>query len=219
MMLGNLITHRIKATSRNGHMRLQPKSRIAALAVVTAVMLAACGGGGATSPTMPSLTDTSVPGEQTTTTVEVDPEEAMLEYTACMREHGVDMPDPSSSEGGGFIIESDETSFETVEEAEKECSPILGAAFGDFELTPEEEAEMRDRELAFAQCMRDEGIDWPDPGPDGVSVIEFGTDDDVDPDTMNAAMETCSEDMFGESIGGFGISSGGIDSGSQETTP
>ncbi len=194
-------------------MRIETKYRFAALAAATALVLAACGGtGDATSPTLPSLTDTTTAGEQTTTTVSVDPEEAMLEYTACMRENGVDMPDPSSGEGGVFSIGGDDLDFEAFEEASAACDPLLEAAFGDFELSPEQEAEFRDQELAFAKCMRDEGIDWPDPSPDGNPVIDLGSDDD--PETLNEAMQACSKDIFGDS-GGFIVG----DSGSAGDTP
>ena len=33
-----------------------------------------------------------------------DPMDAMLDYAACMREHGVDMPDPRAG-GGGLVME------------------------------------------------------------------------------------------------------------------
>ena len=34
---------------------------------------------------------------------------------------------------------------------------------GDFEIDPEREAEMREELLAFSECMREHGIDMPDP--------------------------------------------------------
>ena len=164
--------------------------------------LAACGGSAAdtTTPTLPSLAG-STPDAQadgtTTTTAAVDPEDAMLEYAACMREHGVDIPDPGSEAGGSFAITLDgDGNFDAFEEAAAACDSILEDAFGEFELTPEQEAELRDQELEFARCMRENGIDWPDPDPSGGGVIEFGLGDDVDPDEINAAMEACGE-VFG----------------------
>lgn len=175
-------------------MTTRHRYRFAALTAAAAILLAACGGAGdSSSPTLPSLIDTtSNAGEQTTTTVEVDNEEAMLEYTQCMRENGVDMPDPTTGEGGYISIEGGEADFGALEEANKECSPILEAAYGDFELTPEQDAEMRDLELAFAQCMRDNGIDWPDSGAFN------NLDEDFDFSTANGAMEICGEEVYGD---------------------
>ena len=198
-------------------MTMPPIRRLAFLGAIL-LGLAACGGGssGATTPTLPTLGDASAdrPDATTTTTVAVDPEEAFQEYAACMREHGIDIPDPDTSGGGGVFtiggVGSDPGAFE---EAGKVCDPILEDAFGEFEMSPEQEAELRDQELVFARCMRDNGVDWPDPTGDfgsGGSVIELG--DDVDPETMNAAMDTCSKEAFGGS-GGFIVGDDGSDGG------
>ena len=37
----------------------------------------------------------------------------------------------------------------------------------DMELSPEEQAEMQDRLVAMAECMRERGHDMPDPQVDG----------------------------------------------------
>ncbi|MFW2382756.1 MAG: hypothetical protein ACN4GZ_13425 [Acidimicrobiales bacterium] len=167
------------------------------------LLLAACGGSGGdtTTPALPTLTDEpTATVEVTTTTEAVDPEEAFQDYTACMQEHGIEMPDPSSAGGGLVAIEGDVgLDIEAFEDAAEKCDPILEAAFGEFEMSPEQEAEMMDQELALAQCMRDNGIDWPDPSGGGNLTIELG--DDVDPETLNAAMETCMKDAFGD-LGG-----------------
>jgi hypothetical protein len=194
--------------------RIRPIAAIAALVLI----LAACGGSGddtanGTAPTLPTLNETTAadaePDAATTTTEAVDPEEAMLEYAVCMREHGVDMPDPGSSGDGSFVIggSGGEGDFEAFEEAAAECDPILESAFGDFELTPEQETEFMDQQLAFAQCMRDQGVDWPDPDPSGEdAVISIELGDNGDPEAMNAAMEKCGDGLFGEGSGlGFGV--------------
>lgn len=178
------------------------------LALLGAILLglAACGGSsGATAPTLASLSDNSADGPAATTTTNVvaDPEMAFQEYAACMRQHGIDMPDPETSGSGGVIsIGGEGFDLEAMDEAAAACDPILEGAFGEFELSPEQEAEVRDQELAFARCMRDNGVDWPDPTGDfgsGSIAIDIG---DADPETMNAAMDTCSAEVFGDS-GGF----------------
>lgn len=178
------------------------------------LVLAACGDGssGTTTPALPSLNEQAAPSESdstTTTTEAVDPDQAMQEYAECMREHGIDMPDPGS---GGGVIEmgvDEEGGIEAFEEAGEACDPILEAAFGEFELSPEQEAEFMDEQLAFAQCMRDNGVDWPDPDPNGDSTIALELGSDVDPDTIDAAMETCGEGLFGGGGVTFGASGEG----------
>jgi hypothetical protein len=94
-----------------------------------------------------------------------DPEQAQLRFARCMREHGVDMPDPKPTAGGG----PDRVEFKAgagdnrgkLEAAQKACQKYMRDAAP--ELSPEEEQKMRDDALAFARCMRSRGIDMPDP--------------------------------------------------------
>ena len=46
---------------------------------------------------------------------------------------------------------------------------MLENARGAMEIDPEQEAEMREQMLEFTECMREQGIDMPDPvfGDDG----------------------------------------------------
>lgn len=59
-------------------------------------------------------------------------EDATLEYTACMRGHGIDMPDPDASGSGGavFFYEEDSTG-EDFEEAHKACKDIFARPASD----------------------------------------------------------------------------------------
>ena len=49
-------------------------------------------------------------------------------------------------------------------------------AFGEMEIDPEREAEMREELLEFTECMREHGIDMPDPvfGESGRVEIRAG---------------------------------------------
>ena len=171
------------------------------------VLLAACGSATAetTPPTLPSIETEAAPGSEatTSTTEPVDPDEAFLEYGACMREMGVDMPDPAS-DGESVTMVGSDADQETLEAAMAECDPILESAFGEFEMSPEQDAERLDMELAFARCMRENGVEeWQDPNPDGSTIIDIGPDDDME--TLEAAMETCSTEVYGD-VGSFSIS-------------
>ena len=116
-------------------------------------------------------------------------EDAMLEFSRCMREHGVNMPDPTFSgdgSGHGFIAKvggpdgggpkPDDATFKAAQAA---CEPIMKKAEQDMPRpSPEEEARMRDQALKFARCMREHGVDVPDPTFDsnGRTRIEMHAD-------------------------------------------
>jgi hypothetical protein len=129
------------------------------VAVALALVLTACGGGGGgESEGVASLGDQgSTTG--TTTTGSQDPQEAALEYTQCMREHGVDMADPGPN--GELQLNVGPGNREKVEEAQEACDHLLENARP--RLTEEQQNAMQEALLEFAQCMREHGIDMPDP--------------------------------------------------------
>jgi hypothetical protein len=102
-----------------------------------------------------------------------DPFDAALRYAECMREHGIDMPDPQPQENGEFSIDlspPEGMSEEELRAAEADCGPLLEEGRTEQEpLSPDELAERRDQAVALAECMRDRGHDYPDPvvGEDG----------------------------------------------------
>ena len=80
---------------------------LAALGLAALTVLAACGGGAANAARV-----ASVAGDGTTTTTaaasgdtnEADAEQVMLDFASCMREHGIDMPDPQFNSSGGGVF-------------------------------------------------------------------------------------------------------------------
>jgi hypothetical protein len=133
-----------------------------ALAVALLLALTACGGDG-DSDGVASLTDTT--GQTTTEAAQgsdtpsaKDREQAGLEFARCMREHGVDFPDPVN---GRFEFRSQRGDQRKVAEAQAACQHILRDAAP--RLSEEQEAEMREAVLDFAKCMRKHGVDMPDP--------------------------------------------------------
>jgi hypothetical protein len=101
-----------------------------------------------------------------TPAVELESEDALLTFSECMREHGVDLPDPRFGGGsffaGGSTAGIDLLSLEFLA-AFGACQRYLAAAIPATD--PEEQAERNERAVAFAECMRERGIDWPDPDP------------------------------------------------------
>lgn len=86
-------------------------------------------------------------------------EEFQLAFAACMREQGIDMPDPT--EGGTQV---DAGSGDGFQQAAELCMDELGAPpSGSGDAQPSE--RQREVFLEMAQCFRDNGIDVPDPAP------------------------------------------------------
>jgi hypothetical protein len=127
-------------------------------------------------------------------------DEVELAHSQCMRDHGVeDWPDPVFTDGDsdirlpeGFDLESPE-----VREAEAECASVRqgaepGSGGDDRADRDAVEAEM-DAMLEFAACMRDQGIDFPDPvlGEDGISGPAGPLDGDQA--SFDQAREICEE--------------------------
>jgi hypothetical protein len=166
--------------------KLGVASAVGVLVLALGLALTACGGDG-DSGGVASLTDTS--GQSTTNEDEgsngadragkKDYKDAALEYARCMREHGVDMPDPVN---GRFEFRSRRGDQRKMDEAQKACADILQDA--QPPISEEEEAEMRDAALEFSKCMREHGVDMPDPQfPEGGGMlmrVPKGTERDPD---------------------------------------
>jgi hypothetical protein len=162
-----------------------------ALFVVAAGLLAACGngsdddgvaslGGGSTDPSASASPS-------------VDPDEALQAFAECMREHGIeDFPDPTIDEDGGIQFQGPgpgDVDRPTLDAAMQACEDLLpeGAGPGEDGPSAEEQAALEDALLAYAQCMRDHGIYFPDPEfADGGVIQSGGNVDPSDPEFQDA---------------------------------
>jgi hypothetical protein len=93
---------------------------------------------------------------------------ARLKFAQCMRQHGVDIPDNPGRDGqggGGFRQAFQDTPRATIQAAMKACQKYRTQAFGN--ITPQQRQEFRDAFVKFAACMRQHGVDVPDPGTGG----------------------------------------------------
>ncbi len=183
---------------------------LAAVAVALALLAAGCGGS-ADADTGGVATAGGSKDDGDAATEKRDPQQAGLDFAACMREHGVDMPDPEFG-GDGFIRVGPGPGASTgsatagqpteppagFEEADKACRHILDDLVQDG--GGPIDAEAQDRMLEFAECMREHGVDMPDPdfsGGGGRFRAEIG-DKGIDPssDTFKDAQEACGS-LFG----------------------
>ncbi len=191
--------------------------RISFALVALALAAAACGGAEASSGVA------SLDEDATTTTVSaddaaIDTEEALLAFTACLRDQGLDVVDPDFDGAGGFDFTFRE-GFRTeggrpsdeVQGALEECGELLEDVRQQFERP--DLSEIQDDLLAFAECMRDNGVDTADPdfsgqGPAGGGGLLF--DLDLSDPPTEAALETCQSELaFGRPGAGGGRRGGG----------
>ena len=201
--------------------------------ILVALVASACGSsdaspGGVASleglETEPALeaADAAPGGAPDTTTTTLSAEDAMLAFTQCLREHGIDVDDPTPDDEGNLRLSRpqglEREDREVFVQAREACAGLLeGVTFGFQE---RDRTEIEDALYEYAACMRDNGFDMPDPdfsgsgagpagaGPGGGGL--FGSLDPEDP-AFQAADETCrtvfGTDGFG--AGGFGPGRGG----------
>jgi len=96
----------------------------------------------------------------------VDTEEAMLAFTQCMRDQGVDMADPEVGTDGVLHLGrpqgiEDDIDRETIQEARAACSYLIeDVTFGFRDV---DRTSLEDLLVEYAACMRDNGFDMADP--------------------------------------------------------
>jgi len=170
-------------------MTLRQRAAIA-LTMIGLTTVAACGGGGnggrVASIKGASDSSSSDGSNSDSSNDQATFEDALLDYSRCMREHGIDMPDPTFGENGGGVAIAvggttagsggalPDPNSQVFKDAETACKPIMDKAQQSMKKpSPEELAKMRDQALAFARCMRDKGYDMPDPTFDDNGTVKI----------------------------------------------
>jgi hypothetical protein len=127
-------------------------------------------------------------------------EEAALEFTECLRAHGVEVEDPKPGQKNIEVSGDDPT----TKRALAACNGRLGSA--GQELSSGEEEEFREGALALARCFREEGVEMGDPeflGPGKFHLDIAGLD--TESPAFLAAQEACDDklpELSGISVGG-----------------
>jgi hypothetical protein len=88
--------------------------------------------------------------------------EDLTRWTKCLRDNGVDVQDPDSTTGA--IKMPGNGDGPALQAAMEKCKQYNSGASGSTGVDPNDPEQQQYR-LRFAQCMRDKGIDWPDPVP------------------------------------------------------
>ncbi|WP_238019018.1 hypothetical protein KZZ52_01630 [Dactylosporangium sp. AC04546] len=141
-----------------------------------ALTVAGCGDKGEEAGTNPSPSASADPGAKG------------LKFAQCMRENGVNVPDPEP--GKGVMMKFDgSVSQEQVQKAMEACREWAPQGMnGNGPKDPQQEAKMR----KYSQCMRDNGVEaFPDPEGTGIRLDKSVADD---PD-FKAAEQACAKEM------------------------
>jgi hypothetical protein len=154
-------------------------------------IFSACTIGGEESQGVVSIESTT---ETTIVDEEITFEEGVLDFAQCMREEGINFPDPTFDIDGNPQFDNLEIeNEEEFESAFENCEDILRNALPEqFDLDPEVEAALVDASLEFSQCMREQGIDFPDPKPGEFGFFAFrDADIDFTSEAVQNAFEIC----------------------------
>ena len=157
---------------------------IIAAALVCGLVLTACG-----------AEEPATEGDRRT-----EAREAMLAFAKCMRDQGIDMPDPQFD--GGRVTQrgpEERVSPEKMRKADEACRKHR-ESIEPPELSEEQQKEMKEGALAHAKCMREHGLEnFPDPTFDengGAQIrIDPGTGIDPDDPKFQAAEKECRDEL------------------------
>jgi hypothetical protein len=185
--------------------------------LLLALAVAACGGSGPGVGVVTLEDPSASPDSSAAPSPSLEPEEAMEAFADCMREHGVDIQVATNPDGGGGTVRiggpvtgsgpgkggeaqpGGPANQEDMAAADEACRHLLPKdGRGDPSATMD--PELADQMLEFSRCMREHGIDFPDPvfSGGGMSITLGGPDGgglDPNSEEFQAAQEACSEAM------------------------
>ncbi|MBQ1047253.1 hypothetical protein KBX50_01990 [Micromonospora sp. C51] len=114
--------------------------------------------------------------------------ERRLDFARCMRENGVELPDPEAGNGPMFRFDGS-VDPKRVEAGMEKCRHLLPNGGQAAQLDAEQLEQMR----VMARCMRENGVpDFPDPAADGrIQIQRDALGIDPDDPAFRAALEAC----------------------------
>ncbi|MEV7096066.1 hypothetical protein AB0M80_24770 [Amycolatopsis sp. NPDC051045] len=167
------------------------RTRIAVAALGAALLLGGCGAKTDDGSKVASLsTPSKTGGPAAADNSGKSDEDKMRDFAKCMREHGVDMPDPKpAGDGKGMSIAiqgADGADHGKLDAAQNACKHLMPNG---GEMKPPS-AEELDKMRKEAKCMREHGVDMPDPDPSGKGATRIGGPGD-DPKKFEDAAKAC----------------------------
>lgn len=120
-------------------------------------------------------------------------------FADCLRDHGANVGSPSVSPDGSVQLPPGDGPMSSLDElgsAADSCQPILSSRGlpppGPIVLSEDQLEDLRRASVAFAGCLREEGIDWPDPEWEGGAIRNW------DPDTLGVDITDAATRRSGE---------------------
>lgn len=127
-------------------------------------------------------------------------EDKMREFAKCMRQNGVDMPDPKD---GKMVLKNPggAAGEKKVQAAEAKCRHLMPNGGKPPTMSPEQVAKAREH----AKCMRENGIEnFPDPDGSGRVTLKGGPTGEMNPESeeFQAAQKACEKYEGGPMLSG-----------------
>ena len=138
--------------------RSQRRAVITVAALALALTgLTGCGGSDTDDTGIASAGGTAAPSASAATTGDG------LKFAACMRENGIDMPDPDPSSGAGGLqsLRTQNIDQTKLNAALQKCQQYRPSGGQGNQANPQNQQQLQ----ALAKCMREHGVDVPDPDP------------------------------------------------------
>jgi hypothetical protein len=162
---------------------------VAAVAAVAAILVLSAGGGTAEGDGVASAggEEGAAKPAETETSAPLDPDAQALVFAGCVRDNGVDMPDPGPGQQGlvdAFRAVSGDYDRATLEQALAACQDLMPQY-------AQEHPEGDDWMLALAECLRKQGLDVSD------NPFEDAHSGAIDVNEFSAAMEVCRDELTG----------------------
>jgi hypothetical protein len=180
------------------------RTLVAVLVATASLAVAACG----SDPQTPASSSQGGKGGP-----DAASKKAMLKFAQCMRDHGVDMADPTFDQGGATVVQRVKKGDEDKMNAAQKACQKYQDQIKPPQMSEAEQKEAKESALANARCMREHGItNFPDPQFDenGRMSMKFDKSNGMDPNSpkFQAAMKACQKDEPGGMMFGAGPSSG-----------
>ena len=157
----------------------------------------------------PEVIDTDSTPDNSDERIKTD-EEITTEFTTCLRGYGFDVTDPTLNADGSVDLEGlrdsimtdpnfDISSEKTVQ-ALQDCLALLEDATFARAPTQEDQIELQDNLLDFAECIRENGIDIPDPefSNDPRLIMQSMFENITITPKVEKSIESCSGIIFGQ---------------------
>ncbi|WKU02693.1 hypothetical protein [Micromonospora sp. HUAS LYJ1] len=170
-------------------MRRHPLRLLLALPVVAALALSGCQSGGDDDPGVASAGGGGDTTPSLSAAAGMSDEERQLKFTACLREQGLDVPDPQPGQNGPRFNFGGDVDPAKVQAALQQCREYAPNGGQPRQLDAGQVEQVR----KLARCMRENGVpNFPDPSADG-RIQPGRADIDLKDPAVRTAFDKCRE--------------------------